>query len=229
MIDTIFHEALQGIFDLRPSFESRSSMSGLDFGHASSNLHGERNLIDLEGIQPRFFQKQTAAEGGCIFRSFNNAVGKKLITKAMIRAAHRKEQQLFQRCPQHCPIPGPIILVSVALLERLARNVGYSLKKVSAGRSPQEKFEWMLTQTKGRFILVTITDNEAHARDGHNLVARNHHHWIAVSADEKLVIDSLARRLGPQELSVANLERSVRDGILRIYEISGSRHRFYGK
>ena len=120
-------------------------MSGLNFGHASSNLHGELNLIDLEGIQPRFFQKQTAAEGGCIFRSFNNAVGKEVITKAMIRAAHRKEQQLFQRCPQHCPIPGPIILVSVALLERLARNVGYSLKKVSAGRSPQEKFEWMLT------------------------------------------------------------------------------------
>ena len=214
MIDTIFHEALQEILDLRPSFET-SSMSGLDFGHASSNLHGERNLIDLEGIQPRFFQKQTAAEGGCIFRSFNNAVGKKLITKAMIRAAHRKEQQLFQRCPQHCPIPGPIILVSVALLERLARNVGYSLKKVSAGRSPQEKLEWMLKQTTGRFILVTITDNEAHARDGHDLVARNHHHWIAVS--------------GPQELSVATLERSVRDGILRIYEISGSRHRLYGK
>ena len=224
MIDTIFHEALQEILDLRPSFET-SSMSGLDFGHASSNLHGERNLIDLEGIQPRFFQKQTAAEGGCIFRSFNNAVGKKLITKAMIRAAHRKEQQLFQRCPQHCPIPGPIILVSVALLERLARNVGYSLKKVSAGRSPQEKLEWMLKQTTGRFILVTITDNEAHARDGHDLVARNHHHWIAVSADENLVIDSLARRLGPQELCVPSLERSVRDGILRIYEISESRHR----
>ena len=224
MIDTIFHEALQEILDLRPSFET-SSMSGLDFGHASSNLHGERNLIDLEGIQPRFFQKQTAAEGGCIFRSFNNAVGKKLITKAMIRAAHRKEQQLFQRCPQHCPIPGPIILVSVALLERLARNVGYSLKKVSAGRSPQEKLEWMLKQTTGRFILVTITDNEAHARDGHDLVARNHHHWTAVSADENLVIDSLVRRLGPQELCVPSLERSVRDGILRIYEISESRHR----
>ena len=37
-------------------------MSGLDFGHASSNLHGEQNLIDSrsEGVQPRFFQKQTA-------------------------------------------------------------------------------------------------------------------------------------------------------------------------
>ena len=224
MIDTIFHEALQEILDLRPSFET-SSMSGLDFGHASSNPHGERNLFDLEGIQRRFFQTQTAAEGGCIFRSFNNAVGKELITKAMIRAAHRKEKHWIQRCPQPCPTPGSIILISVTLLERLARHVRYSLKEVSPGRSPLEQLEWMLKQTTNRFILITMTHNEAHARDGHDLVARNHHHWIAVSADEKLIIDSLARRLGPQELSVSNLERSVRDGIRRIYEISESRHR----
>ena len=35
MIDTIFHEALQGILDLLLSFDR--SMSGLNFGHASSN------------------------------------------------------------------------------------------------------------------------------------------------------------------------------------------------
>ena len=46
-----------------------------------------------------------------------------------------------------------------------------------------------------------------------------------VSKDENLVIDSLARNLGPQQLSETTLTRSVRDGILRIYEVDAARHR----
>ena len=65
--------------------------------------------------------------------------------------------------------------------------------------------------------------NAAQKSDGHDLTARNYRHWIAVSANESLVIDSLARTLGPQSLSFATLRRSVRDGILRIYKIDEAR------
>ena len=109
------------------------------------------------------------------------------------------------------------------MLERLARRVGYSLRKVSAGCYKQEKFDWLLSQTEGRFVVVTITDESVQARDGHTLTARNTHHWIAISADEKLVIDSLARTLGPQTLSQTTLRRSVRDGVLRVYKIERAR------
>ena len=195
-------------------------MSELDFGPASSNLLKEQNSIAPEGVQPRFFQKQTAAEGGCGFRSFNNAIGKEMITKPMVREAYQREKILFQTCPNHCPDPGKNQnLFSVRVLERLVRNVGYSLKRIPSGRSPKDKFDWILRQTSGRFVLVTFTDSNLHARDGHDLLARNHHHWIAVSVDEGLVMDSLARRLGPQHLSEPTLTRSVRDGILRIYKV----------
>ena len=109
------------------------------------------------------------------------------------------------------------------MLERLARRIGYSLRKVSAGSYKHEKFDWLLTQTEGRFIVVTTTNEAGQARDGHTLTARNTHHWIAISADEKLVLDSLARTLGPQTLSQATLRRSVRDGVLRIYKIERAR------
>ena len=65
--------------------------------------------------------------------------------------------------------------------------------------------------------------NAAQKHDGHDLTARNYRHWIAVSANEGLVIDSLARTLGPQSLSIATLRRSVRDGILRVYKIDAAR------
>ena len=203
-------------------------MSELDFGSASSNLFREQNSIALEGLQSRYFQKQTATDGGCAFRSFNNVMGQELITKAMVRTAFRREKTLFQDCPKHCPDPGKNQnLLSVRVLERLIRDVGYSLRKISSGRSPQQKFEWMLKQQTGRFLLVTFTNCAVHARDGHDFFARNHHHWIAVSAEENLVIDSLARSLGPQQRSEATLTRSVRDGILRIHEVVPARHRRY--
>ena len=200
-------------------------MSGLDSGSTSSNLHGGQNLIVLERNSTRFFQKQTAADGGCTFRAFNNAVGQPLLTKVLIRQCFRDEKKCHEMCPKSCPKPGNFsrLLMSVAMVERFARRIGYALKKVSAGRSPRSKFDWMLRQPQGRFILVTMTDKTAQKRDGHDLLARNLHHWIAVSADEDLVIDSLARRLGPQQRSEETLARSVRDGILAIYEIIPAR------
>ena len=107
----------------------------------------------------------------------------------------------------------------------MVREVGYSFKRVSAGRSPQQKFDWLLKQTEGRFLFASFTDSSVHVRDGHDLDASNHHHWIAVSVDENLVVDSLARTLGPQLLSEATFSRSTRDGILRIYEVGAARHR----
>ena len=201
-------------------------MSELGFGLASPTLHGEGKLNDLEGIPSRFFQSQLAVDGGCSFRAFNNAVGKPLITKRLIRKVFPDEKKLFQICPKSCPDPGNSSkLMSAATLERIIRRVGYSLTKISAGRSPRDKFQWLLKQRTGRFLLVTMTDRTAQQRDAHNLSARNLHHWIAISADENLVLDSLARTVGPQAISEATLDRSVRDGILRIYEIGGTRHR----
>ena len=71
-----------------------NSMSGLDFGVASSNIHGEGNLNDLESGPSRFFQKQFDADGGCTFRAFNNAVGKPLIDKRLIRRVFPSEKEL---------------------------------------------------------------------------------------------------------------------------------------
>ena len=203
-------------------------MSELGFGSASSDLLKEQNPIAPEGIQPRFFQKQTAEEGGCAFRAFNNVVGKPAISRAMVRKAFRRETKLFRACPKNSPDPGKNEnLISARMLEFMARQLGYALKRVSAGRSPQDKFEWLLTQTKGQFLVVTATDFNVHASDGHDLRARNHHHWIAVSIDEYLVIDSLARTLGPQRLSRATLQRSVRDGVLKIYAVEPARQRLH--
>ena len=199
-------------------------MSELGFRLATSNPHKEQNSTASEGNQPRFFQKQTAAEGGCAFRAFNNVMGKAMITRAMIRATFEREKNLFQHCPINCPDPGKRqALFSMRELQFMVGEVGYSLKRIPAGRSPQQKFAWLLKQTEGRFMLVTFTDSTVRARDGHDLDARNHHHWIAVSIDENLVLDSLARTLGPQQLSNSTLTRSVRDGIIRIYEVGPAR------
>jgi hypothetical protein len=195
-------------------------MSELDLGFASSNPIKERNPVSPGRVQTRFFQSQTAAEGGCAFRSFNNVVGRLLITKSMVREEFRRELAFYQTCPTNCPDPGKNQnLLSVRVLQRLSRGVGYSLKRVPSGRSSPEKFNWILRQTAGKFLIVTFTDLSVHARDGHDLEARNHHHWIAVSIEENLVIDSLARTLGPQPLSEQTLNRSVRDGVLRIYSV----------
>ena len=197
-----------------------SSMSGLDLGLASSILLKERNSIALERGQSRFFQSQNAAEGGCAFRAFNNAIGKPLITTSIVRDAFEEEKLLFQNSLIHHPDPGKHRnLPSITLLERVARAHGYSLKRIGSGRSKQDKFNWILEQNVGRFVVLTYTDFAVHARDGHDLDARNYHHWIAISVDETLVIDSLARKFGPQPLSEQTLSRSVRDGILRIYAV----------
>ena len=200
-------------------------MSGLDLRIATSNVLNEQNSIAPGGNQTRFFQKQTAAEGGCAFRAFNNVMGKAFITRDMIRDTFEREKSLFQISPNHYPDPGKRQnLFSMSALEYMVREVGYSLKRISAGRSPQQKFDWLFEQTQGRFLLVTFTDSTVRARDGHDLNARNHHHWIAVSIDENLVIDSLARSLGPQRLSESTLTRSVRDGIIRIYKVETARN-----
>ena len=201
-----------------------TSKSGLGHGSPAPILHGQEFSIAPEEIQTRFFQKQTAVDGNCAVCSFNNAMGKCLITKAMVNEAIRAEKFLFETSPGNCPIPGKgNKLLSVTLLERLARKVGYSISRIRCVRQPQDQFEWILRQTSGQFLLLTSTMNGAQKRDGHDLTARNYRHWIAVSANESLVIDSLARTLGPQSLSFATLRRSVRDGILRIYKIDEAR------
>ena len=201
-----------------------TSKSGLGYGPPAPILHREEISIVPVEIQPRFFQKQTAVDGNCAVCSFNNAMGEGLITKSMVKEAFRAEKVLFENSPDKCSIPGKgEKLLSITLLEKLARRVGYSLSKIGNFRQPEEIFEWVLKQTSGRFLLLTATDIEAQARDGHDLTARNYRHWVAVSADERLVIDSLARTLGPQTLSVVTLRRSIRHGILRIYKVDASR------
>ena len=201
-----------------------TSKSGLGYGPPAPILHRQEISIVPVEIQPRFFQKQTAVDGNCAVCSFNNAMGEGLITKSMVKEAFRAEKVLFETSPSKCPIPGKgNKLLSVTILEKLARRVGYSLSRIRGVRQPQEHFEWILRQISGQFLLLTSTMNAAQKHDGHDLTARSYRHWIAVSANEGLVIDSLARTLGPQSLSIATLRRSVRDGILRIYKIEAAR------
>lgn len=199
-------------------------MPVLGFGAPTPITRREEISFDTGGNPPRFFQKQKPSDGDCAIRSFNNAIGFEAITKTVLAQTFEKEEICFEKSELHCAIPGKKKkLLSATLLQRLMRRVGFKLSKIHAGRSPQNKFDCVLGLTKGRFLLVTMTDKQVQSRDGHDLNSRNHHHWIAVSADENLVIDSLARRLGPQILSRETLTRSVRDGILKIYEISESR------
>ena len=215
-------------FDERSRFSTgtfeMTSKSGVGHGPPAPILHRKEISIVPVEIQPRFFQKQTAVEGNCAVCSFNNAVGARLITNLMVKEAFRAEKALFESSLDDCSIPGKREkLLSITLLEKLARRVGYSLSKIRNFRQPKDLFDWILKQTSGRFLLLTATDNEAQARDGHDLTARNYRHWVALSADENLIIDSLARTLGPQTLSVATLQRSIRHGILRIYKINAAR------
>ena len=146
-------------------------MSECDFGEASSYLHNERNLSISGRVPCRFFQKQFATDGGCAFRAFNNVMGKPLINKALIRKFYPTEKSLFQASQETNPDPGNnCALISARLLERLIRSLGYALKKISAGRTPHEKFEWILKQKTGRFLLFTETDKTKQKRDGHDLL-----------------------------------------------------------
>ena len=193
-------------------------MFAFGFGAPTPNARREEIPFGAGGNPHRFFQKKKASDGDCAIRSFNNTVGSERITKPMVIEEFEEEQTFFERSSQLCAIPGSKTkLLSTTLLERLARRVGYTLSKVRVGRSPRQKFDWILQQSKGRFLLVTMTDSQIQARDGHDLNARNHRHWVAVSADENLVVDSLARRVGPQTISPESLKRSVRDGIIQIY------------
>ena len=201
-----------------------TSMSGLGYGPSTPILHGEEISIVPVEIQPRFFQGQKAIDGNCAVCSFNNVVGMRLITTSMVKAAFRAENFLFEKSPEKCSIPGKHAkLLSITLLERLVRKVGFSISKISNCRVPKDRFDWILKQTSGRYLLLTSTSNDNQPSDGHDITARNYRHWIAVSADERLVIDSLARTLGPQLLTEATLRRSVRVAILRIYKVGAAR------
>ena len=118
-------------------------------------LHGQEFSIAPEEIQPRFFQKQTAVDGNCAVCSFNNAMGQCLITKSMVNEAILAEKVLFESSPGKCPIPGKgNKLLSITILEKLARRVGYSISKIRNVRQPQEQFEWILRQNSGQFFVA---------------------------------------------------------------------------
>ena len=68
--------------------------------------------------------------------------------------------------------------------------------------------------------MLTNVCAKTQKRGTHDLDARNEQHWVAVSADEGLVIDSLARSCGPQQRTEYTLRRATRQGIVKIYSVT---------
>ena len=118
------------------------------------------------------------------------------------------------------PIPGKQAkLLSFHLLVEAANIKRFRLSKIGGIRTSQDKFDFLLRTRRGRFLVLTNVASVTQKRGAHDLSARNGQHWIAVSSEEKLVIDSLARKLGPQRLTKQTLRRSTRAGVVKIYAV----------
>ena len=167
-------------------------------------------------VPQRFFKGQSAFQGNCLLLAFHNAMGKVILTA----------QDLFLRvksCRRHKRVPMPgmgMKLMSFHILVEAANSHGIRLMRLGNMRSPEAKFEFLMSATNGRFLVLTNVAFPHQKRGAHDLNERKTQHWIAVSSDERLVIDSLARNCGPQVLTEQTLRRSIREGIVRIYSIT---------
>ena len=199
-----------GYFEIKPGFLSPKVME--------KQVGGSLNGLQPSDKQARYFKAQAAYEGNCVIHAVNNAVGMKLITVTDVEARVKKAQLKAG--------PVPILskgrkLFSILMVMEAANVAGYNFTKCGGEslRTPEAKFEFLLKREKGRFIALTNVIERNQKSGSHDLEARNVQHWIAVSGDEQLVLDSLARRVGPQPLTEEALKRATREGVVRIYEL----------
>ena len=121
----------------------------------------------------------------------------------------------------HSPLCSGGKLFSFDCLVEVAQTNGYQIVKVwREKRDPQQKFEALLGVIAGHFMVLTNVQALNQGQGSHNLEHRNLQHWIAVDGHAGLVIDSLARTLGPQKLAFESLKRSTREGIVRVFEVT---------
>ena len=181
------------------------------------------DLVDVhvngdEAVKPRarFFKSQTAFDGNCLVLAFNNCVGEPVLSSGDLTSRVGSDRPPGKRVP----IPGKQAkLLSFHLLVEAANVKRFRLSKIGGIRTSQEKFDFLLRTRRGRFLVLTNVASVTQKRGTHDLSARNGQHWIAVSSEEKLVVDSLARSLGPQRLTKQTLRRSTRGGVVRIYAV----------
>ena len=181
-------------------------------------LDDSSSCEETDSKQKRFFKSQTAFDGNCSINAVNNAVGKRLITVADVQARVEKAKER----PGLTSIPSKNRkLFSINLIIEVLNIKGYHVVKCGGWnmRSSDEKFQFLLSRYQGRFIVLTNVNETNQKKGGHDLVARNGQHWVAVSGDERLVLDSLARRLGPQPLTEEVLRRSTRKAVVRVYQL----------
>ena len=182
------------------------------------------DLLDVKGDDKatstssvRFFKSQTAFDGNCLVLSFNNCVGDSVLTARDLTSRLASGRATDTRVP----IPGKHAkLLSFHLLVEAANIKRFRLSKIGGLRTSQERFDFLLRARRGRFLVLTNVTSVTQKRGSHDLSARNAQHWLAVSGDERLVIDSLARTLGPQRLTRQTLRRSTRAGVVKIYAVT---------
>ena len=182
-----------------------------------SNL-GEEEVEPGNNAVPgkRYFKSQKSFQGNCLVLALNNALGETVVTTAELLARVKSGRAPGKRVP--FPARRGKFL-SLHLLVEAINSKRMRLTKVGNLRTPKEKFAFLLSADAGRFLVMTNVASKTQKRGTHDLNAREEQHWIAVSSDEKLVIDSLARNVGPQQLSEITLRRSTRAGIVKIYSI----------
>jgi len=167
-------------------------------------------------LSKRFFRSQTAFQGNCLLLSFHNALGREVLSPKDMFPRVRAERR-----NKRIPMPGMgSKLLSFHILVEAANSHGIRLTRIGCLRSPKAKFDFLLSAVEGRFLVLTNVKVPHQGRGAHDLDERNAQHWVAVSGDERLVIDSLARNCGPQSLTEQALRRSVREGIVRVYSIT---------
>ena len=183
-----------------------------------SNLGKE--VVKLTSDVPserRYFKSQNRFQGGCLILALNNALGETVITLPDLLARVKS-----QRAPgKRVPLPEKKgKLLSFHLLVEAVNLKRIQLTKIGYLRTPEDKFSFLLSTSHGRYMVLTNVVAKTQKRGTHDLDARNEQHWVAVSADEGLVIDSLARSCGPQQRTETTLRRATRQGIVKIYSVT---------
>ena len=181
-----------------------------------SDLGGTREDTPVNRAETgkRYFKSQNSFQGNCLVLALNNALG-----ESVVKTSELLTRAKSGRAPgKRVPLPARDgKLLSLHLLSEVLNLKRIRLIKVGKLRTSEEKFSFLLSASHGRYLVMTNIRTKTQKRGTHDLNARNEQHWVAVSGDEKLVIDGLARSCGPQPLTEQALHRSMREGVVKIY------------
>ena len=183
-----------------------------------SDLCGRDEVVPIQAAETgkRYFKSQFSFQGNCLVLALNNALGESVVKTSELLARVKSGRALGKRVS----IPARRgKFLSLHLLSEVLNSKRIRLVKIGRLRTSDEKFSFLLSATQGRFLAMTNVRAKTQKRGTHDLNAREEQHWVAVSGDEKLVIDSLARNCGPQPLTEQALRRSTREGVVKIYSI----------